>query len=328
MALICYSVKVLMLKTQFILSTSNRACAVDKLLFLKHRASLSFTSCVLVSSEQGFLKFWTFEGKDNLGGKFYASAFADQACLSLATDPDNRVLVSGDTLGFVYVWDIETFGLGKSQPAASPPACIASWRAHDSAVVALEYIAQSAGGIYAGELVLTASTDRSCRLWTGSGEYVGVFGQEARWSLGKAYTFQGAISQRNKKLASLRKARSESKNGSPGGSFISGDSSTSLKRAVNKVIAVDSMKPRRLDKLAGLRAFGVRSASVEYDVERIGEFRAARRGRPLKKVYSKASMEIDSYTSLPIHEFSSYVRQEQLKEAFERMSVKLPRIGL
>jgi len=232
------------------------------------------------------------------------------------------------------VWDIETFGLGKSQqPAASPPACIASWRAHDSAVIALEYIAQSVGGIYAGELVLTASTDRSCRLWTGSGEYVGVFGQEARWSLGKAYTFQGSINQRNKKLASLRKARSESKNGSsltgsPGGSFISGESSTSLKRAVNKVIAVDSMKPRRQDKLAGLRAFGVRSTSVEYDVERIGEFRVARRSRPLKKVYSKASMEIDSYTSLPIHEFSSYVRQEQLKEAFERMSVKLPRIGL
>ncbi len=106
----------------------------------------------------------------------------------MTTDQENRILISGDTLGFVYVWDIEIFGLGKASEHS--PACINSWRAHDSTVIAIEYIGHKSGGIYSGNLILTASTDKSCRLWTENGDYVGVFGQEAKWSLRKAYTFQ------------------------------------------------------------------------------------------------------------------------------------------
>ena len=71
------------------------------------------------------------------------------------------------------------------------------------------------------------------------------------------------------------------------------------------------MKPRRVDKLAGLKAFEVKSKSGD---------------KSLRRVYSKGNVEVESYTSLPIHEFSEYVRQDEVKEAFERMSVKLPKI--
>jgi WD40 repeat protein len=74
---------------------------VEKLLFLKHRASVEFNSCVLVSSERGFLKFWKLQAKnhEHLCAKFYASAFGEQAVLSITTDPENKILITGDTLG-------------------------------------------------------------------------------------------------------------------------------------------------------------------------------------------------------------------------------------
>ncbi len=129
---------------------------------------------------------------------------------------------------------------------------------------------------------------------------------------------QGFINQRNKNLANLRKARSESKNSSsitssPGGSFIGEDglNKDSLKRVVNKVIAVDIIKPKKADKLAGIKAFKVRSGSKE---------------RPITRVNLKEDIKIDSYTNLPIHEFSQYVKHEEMKDLFEKMSVKLPKI--
>ena len=47
------------------------------------------------------------------------------------------------------------------------------WKAHDSAIVSVEYVRHDTG-----EYVLTASTDKTARLWTlRDGQYIGTFGQ-------------------------------------------------------------------------------------------------------------------------------------------------------
>ena len=68
------------------------------------------------------------------------------------------------------------------------PVCLHSWRAHDSTIISIEYIEKS---ILFNEFILTASTDKCCRLWTNNGQYIGSFGQKTKWNLNKKQTFQG-----------------------------------------------------------------------------------------------------------------------------------------
>ena len=71
----------------------------------------------------------------------------------------------------------------------SSPQCLNSWRAHDSTITSIEYIGDS-DGTCNGQLLLTASTDCCCRLWTLNGMYIGVFGQNNRWNLNNSKIFQ------------------------------------------------------------------------------------------------------------------------------------------
>lgn len=59
-----------------------------------------------------------------------------------------------------------------SQVLNSKPPLLHIWRAHDSAVVSIEYVQNSAG-----DFILTASSDRTARLWAADGKFVGTFGQ-------------------------------------------------------------------------------------------------------------------------------------------------------
>lgn len=111
--------------------------------------------------------------------------------------------------GFVYVWDIEIYALARissEEFIEAAPDCITSWRAHDSTIVTIVYIPES-NGLSAQELLLTASTDKCCRLWTLSGEYIGVFGQENSWNLFRPSSFQSQINKKIKMIQQLNKRK-------------------------------------------------------------------------------------------------------------------------
>ena len=132
----------------------------------------------------------------NYQGKFYSSSFKDQSVLALCTDSQNKMLFSGDTLGFVYIWNIVSYRLVYEEHTANNPSfmpsCKNAWRAHDSAIVSIEYLSR-ANGVYTGELLLTASSDWTCRLWDLSGLLIGTFGQEKKWNLKVPRTFHSNI---------------------------------------------------------------------------------------------------------------------------------------
>lgn len=149
-------------------------------------------SIVLVTSEAGYLNIWTlnYSNNERLYGKFYASGFKDQSIFALTSNFNDTVLIVGDTKGFIYLWDIS-----KSKPSIekfSAPNCLKSWRCHDSTIVSCEYISSSSG-IFNGELLITASTDWCCRIWTVEGIYIGSFGQETKWNLADSNSFQSLV---------------------------------------------------------------------------------------------------------------------------------------
>lgn len=164
---------------------------VDKLYFLKSPLNYNgLSSIILISSEEGYINFWTlnFNRREHFFGKFYASDFCEQSIFALTSNEDDSILISGDTKGFIYLWDIT-----KSKPTSenikfTRPTCLNAWRCHDSTIVSCEYISSSAG-IYQGDLLCTASTDWCCRLWTIKGDYIGSFGQENKWNLFNPNTF-------------------------------------------------------------------------------------------------------------------------------------------
>ncbi|XP_031750588.1 WD repeat-containing protein on Y chromosome isoform X2 [Xenopus tropicalis] len=151
---------------------------VDKLFFLQKR-SAKREAAILVSSEAGTLRWWRVTNGGQEWGSFYAQDEADCSVLGLASDKANRVLVSGDTLGLVQVWDISAYGLqAAAQTYTCRPPLLYSWGAHDSAVVSVEHF------LYDSEpFIASGSSDKTAKLWTVDGKQVGTFGQSKCWKL-------------------------------------------------------------------------------------------------------------------------------------------------
>ncbi|KAL5017844.1 hypothetical protein ScPMuIL_003566 [Solemya velum] len=158
----------------------GQVAPVDKLLFLKARANVKNPdSAILVSSGGGWLQWWCLYGAKNELGCFYVPELADESVLGVCTGPDNNMLVTGDTQGIVQVWKISDYCV-KSQEVRveTKPPLEAIWQAHDSAIVSVDFVSHPLG-----DFILTASTDRTARLWNISGHYIGTLGQKSLWDL-------------------------------------------------------------------------------------------------------------------------------------------------
>ncbi|KAG7491778.1 hypothetical protein MATL_G00007240 [Megalops atlanticus] len=166
----------------------GKQAPVDRLLFLQRRAQGSEwrSRPLLVSSEAGWLCWWSIAGPRHRHGHFYAPEKGDESMLGLSSDQENRILVSGDTAGSIQVWDISQFALGLGDESAQDcPPLLHRWRGHESTVVSVELL------VFSAQLFLvSASADRRACLWTCDGHYVGFFGQEQRWSLCDPTTYQ------------------------------------------------------------------------------------------------------------------------------------------
>ncbi|KAI8506660.1 hypothetical protein Bbelb_160870 [Branchiostoma belcheri] len=162
---------------------------VDQLLFLSKRAAGRPSDCgILISSEAGTINWWCIYGTKHHMGYFYAPDTEDESVLGLATSPDNNVLVTGDTMGYISVWDITDYCVKMShnlRRVKYRPPRLAYWRAHHSAVVSVEYVDHEER-----PFVVSAGTDKTARLWTMEGHYVGTFGQEKKWNLKRPSTYE------------------------------------------------------------------------------------------------------------------------------------------
>ncbi|XP_060573290.1 WD repeat-containing protein on Y chromosome-like isoform X4 [Ruditapes philippinarum] len=160
----------------------GQTAPVDKVLFLKGRATgRNLEVSTLITSEGGYIRFWCLYGARNEMGFFYAPDFPDESVLAMCTNNNNSLLVTGDTQGNVKVWDIMTHCI-KFQDRGrikAKPQLEAAWRAHDAAIVSVEFAKHDTG-----DYVITASTDKTARIWTlREGHYIGTLGQKKSWNL-------------------------------------------------------------------------------------------------------------------------------------------------
>ncbi|XP_052505986.1 WD repeat-containing protein 49-like [Budorcas taxicolor] len=78
-----------------------------------------------------------------------------------------------DQHGIVHVYDMEEYGLQGQE--LQPPTNVKFWRAHISMVTSLELIEE--------EVLLSSSLDRTVRLWSRDGAFIGTFGQSSPWDI-------------------------------------------------------------------------------------------------------------------------------------------------
>ncbi|XP_028518792.1 WD repeat-containing protein 49 [Exaiptasia diaphana] len=187
---------------------------VDLVLFLPKREHHRETANLLTGESGGLVRAWsTCSGK--LLGQFMATRDHRESVTALATDENNTIFISGDTVGYVRMWKISDYCIkqenndqststrhkraqvpGKRLPSiqeTSPqlilqqnktvhqinydtPPLKVRFRAHVNAISSLDYVSWR-------QLIVTASADCSVRLWSHEGIYIGTFGQKALWDL-------------------------------------------------------------------------------------------------------------------------------------------------
>ncbi|XP_039174847.1 EF-hand calcium-binding domain-containing protein 8 [Crotalus tigris] len=215
----------------------------EKVLFLKTRERKTNVAILLTSCMDGFLYAWSVENKGGMLGKFRASheTGRDSVVTTMSTDDKELILLTGDSLGYIKIWDIMDYCTGpevedskldlteESPPKRNPfrdlipDYCrIASTFSEDRAIQ-LEHegwvttlIPPVCLSSWRGHLknvislryvekfqaVLTASQDCTIKLWLLTGRHVGTFGQSL-WSLGISHLIPPEIPEEIRHVASL-----------------------------------------------------------------------------------------------------------------------------
>eukprot|EP00794_Sanderia_malayensis_P002980 gene2980-3435_t len=163
-------------------SNTMTSCSVACLLYLTARPGPTTSSggANLVScTNSGLVVFWnTFSSV--VSSEFVAH---DQAgTLTMATDEENKYLVTGDSEGCCKVWHIESYcqrtTVGSIDKEAPP--LRSTFTPHSDAINCINVLILNK--IF---FVVTASSDCCASMHTIDGSFIGTFGQEQHWNIEK-----------------------------------------------------------------------------------------------------------------------------------------------
>nr|XP_058132977.1 WD repeat-containing protein 49-like [Dasypus novemcinctus] len=148
--------------------------SVSCLAFLRTRAAtFDAAASLLANGPRGSVTFWRLFG----GACLIANVTPSQRkarVSSIAVTADDTLAYMADEEGFLHIYDIKEYGSRGPEP--QPPRSVKAWRAHVGVVTCLEL---TEGGAF----LLSASSDRSVRLWSAAGAFVGTFGQRSPWDI-------------------------------------------------------------------------------------------------------------------------------------------------
>ncbi|KAM8776497.1 EF-hand calcium-binding domain-containing protein 8 [Rhynchonycteris naso] len=184
--------------------------SVEKLLFLQSRPRLPHTAALLSSCINGYIYAWSIHGNGGLLGKFPGDFrdTEDMVVGAMATDVNDWILVTGDSKGYIKIWDIKdycTAADGRASQASgpnkfrllipkpteasppnytpleetevvagqtislAPPQLLISWKGHLDSVADIRYVDSF-------QLVISAGQDWNVKAWKCSGDAIGTFG--------------------------------------------------------------------------------------------------------------------------------------------------------
>ena len=161
--------------------------AMWKVLFLERRSQ-----ALVSGSADGKLRFWNVtEGL--LVWEMHANHKNGEGVVALATEPTNSFLFSGDSTGYLKVWDISNFLNVTGIDQRSNVLEVAHWRAHGDrdlavCIVTIEYVERH-------RLIMSGGSDGRIKLWrfdTSGVSYAGALGESTgvRWSLSDSSSWE------------------------------------------------------------------------------------------------------------------------------------------
>uniref|UniRef100_A0A182LRL8 WD repeat-containing protein on Y chromosome n=1 Tax=Anopheles culicifacies TaxID=139723 RepID=A0A182LRL8_9DIPT len=180
-----------------------RRLSIQSLLFLSNRPMLAEYGTMLGSLDNGAVQVWSHHPQGGFKGQFNGIHMAGDRIITMATDKANKFLFTGTALGYVKTWYIENCwipnedefhvnkpalrvifpfllndvvpGRAKRSTRGQPkPWLLNSYQGHRTCITGLKYL--DATG-----LLLSCSSDRTVRLWTLGGRYIGLLGSPVAW---------------------------------------------------------------------------------------------------------------------------------------------------
>uniref|UniRef100_A0A7N6BF24 WD repeat-containing protein on Y chromosome n=1 Tax=Anabas testudineus TaxID=64144 RepID=A0A7N6BF24_ANATE len=170
------------------------------LLCLKTREDNIDTATVL-TAEGSYIYAWSISSKGGVLGKFRAVKEEDAFVTTMSTDASEQILLTGDSKGMIYLWDIEEFGF-KNQADTAPFEEIQGWHvplSHLTGVVSVKCDPTC-------ENILTAGLDCNVWLWTNTGSCKGLFGRD-QWDLTQALPEETSDQEPAEKTGEAKKAK-------------------------------------------------------------------------------------------------------------------------
>lgn len=175
----------------------NGATAAVASHFLRGRPEAQRVGTLLVATRDGAVQLWCTYRVPKYVARFVATHLNDDYVTAMASDPRSDYLFTSFDSGYLKTWYVtnfgvrpravvrpsmpvlrsrfpfllETFFVGSAAAAANPagPMLVNSYRAHVRRIRHVEYVA----GL---QLVVTSGADKSVRVWTLAGHYVGTLG--------------------------------------------------------------------------------------------------------------------------------------------------------
>nr|XP_054754584.1 LOW QUALITY PROTEIN: uncharacterized WD repeat-containing protein alr3466-like [Lytechinus pictus] len=157
--------------------------SISKVLFIPSRRTHKGAAQLVASGPRGCIHFWNVYNNGQLYGRFNCvkKKGASVNCMQLSND--DLTLFTGDSLGFVSVWDIDHYCLDRPENIEEAPELLGSWRGHIQSITSMNLVEERS-------VLITSSLDCTVRLWTTEGHYVGTFGQDEPWDIFNPTTFK------------------------------------------------------------------------------------------------------------------------------------------
>ncbi|XP_046574299.1 WD repeat-containing protein on Y chromosome-like [Haliotis rubra] len=155
--------------------------SINKLVFLQTRAYKKDAGSLVSSGPRAHIHIWNVFQGGKLMAQFPGSSVKGAMVSTMITNKANTLLFTGDSMGFIYAWDIDNYC--HDTPADSPPELFKTWRGHVESITDFDLMEER-------KILLSTSMDCTVRMWTTDGHYVGTFGQPEPWDLYNPATYQ------------------------------------------------------------------------------------------------------------------------------------------
>ncbi|OAF64785.1 hypothetical protein A3Q56_07509 [Intoshia linei] len=152
---------------------------IDSMVFFQN-GDVNTQSHLISSGPKAHIHFWNIYNGGSLVAKFPISKIKQAMSTKIILNDDETKLYCADTVGYIYCWNISSY---KSliNPKNSPP-IVCSWRAHTQRITCITLVELK-------NIILSSSLDKTCRVWTTKGHFIGTFSNKSNWDIYKPATF-------------------------------------------------------------------------------------------------------------------------------------------